>query len=252
LAVPLSKEPPIPLGKQPTVKTIPARPTMPPPPVVRPEKKPSSAIVLPNYVVPVLAVVLIVVAFIALPKILRRETVNPANAPVPSAAAAPKPAADSAPPVVNTPATQPAKPEADLTAAASNSPASSAPPVAQPTPAVSRVTDASRTPRKVSGSDHGEVLDKVMPKPGSAALASIEGTVRVVVRVHVDAAGNVSQASLEKAGPSRYFADLSLKAAKGWVFLSPGVDGHSLDSEWLIRFDFRPSGANAYPEQVSP
>jgi TonB family protein len=96
------------------------------------------------------------------------------------------------------------------------------------------------------------VLDQVMPRLGSDALASIDGTVRVVVRVHVDAAGNVSQATLEKPGPSKYFAQKSLEAARGWVFLSPGVDGHSQDSEWLIRFDFTRSGANAYPKQVSP
>jgi TonB family protein len=83
-------------------------------------------------------------------------------------------------------------------------------------------------------------------------MATIDGTVRVVVRVHVDAAGNVSQALLETPGPSKYFAEKALEASKGWVFLSPVVDGHSELSEWLIRFDFHSSGVNAYPKQVKP
>jgi serine/threonine protein kinase len=253
LSVPLSKEPP--LGKQPTVKTVAARPAMPPPPEARPEKKPASAIELPNYVIPALAAVLIVAAFIALPKILRRETQTAANTKTQSAAAPSKAATDSTNSSVSTTTSRPAQITPDSAMAGSNSAVTSVAPStpSQPTPAISRSSDSSRAPRKVTGSpDRGEVLDKVMPRPASGALASIEGTVRVVVRVHVDAAGNVSRATLEKPGPSRYFADLSEKAAKGWVFLSPGVEGHSLDSEWLIRFDFTPSGANAYPQQVSP
>jgi eukaryotic-like serine/threonine-protein kinase len=259
LAVPLSKEPPIPLGKQPTVKTVAARPPMPPPPVTRPEKKPSSAIVLPNYVVPLLAAVLIVVAFIALPKILRRETRLPAKPPSQSSAAVPAAAQNSAATPANSAPSEPAKTAPD-TSANSSTTASATPPSSEtdptsgaPSSAVLRDSQANRAPHRVSGSpDKGEVLDQVIPRPGSAALASIDGTVRVVVRVHVDAAGNVSQARLENPGPSKYFAQKSLEAARGWVFLSPGVDGHSQDSEWLIRFDFTRSGANAYPKQVSP
>jgi len=259
LAVPLSKEPPIPLGKQPTVKTVAARPPMPPPPITRPEKKPSSAIVLPNYVVPLLAAVLIVVAFFTLPKILRRETRLPSNPSAPSSAAAPTATQVPAAPPVSSAPSEPTKTAPDISAN-SGTTANAAPPSSEtaPTtgassPAVLRDSQANRAPRRASGSpDKGEVLDQVIPRPGSEALASIDGTVRVVVRVHVDAAGNVSQATLEKPGPSKYFAQKSLEAARGWVFLSPGVDGHSQDSEWLIRFDFTRSGANAYPKQVSP
>jgi TonB family protein len=100
--------------------------------------------------------------------------------------------------------------------------------------------------------DRGEVLDQILPRPSSGALASVQGTVRVVVRVNVDAAGNVSQANLENAGPSKYFAEKSLEAARGWVFLSPAEEGHSVPSEWQIRFEFSPRGINAYPKQVRP
>jgi TonB family protein len=96
------------------------------------------------------------------------------------------------------------------------------------------------------------VLDQIVPRPGATALSSIDGTVRVVVRVRVDAAGNVSQALLEKPGPSKYFAEKAVAAAKGWVFLSPTINGHSEVSEWLIRFDFSPRGVNVYPQQDKP
>jgi TonB family protein len=98
----------------------------------------------------------------------------------------------------------------------------------------------------------GEVLDQVLPKPSSSALATIQGTVRVVVKVQVDAAGNVSEALLQNAGPSKYFADKAAQAAHGWVFDPPEVDGRSVPSEWSIRFDFTSAGVRAYPTQTKP
>ena len=262
LAVPLSKEPAAPLGKQPTVKTIAARPAMPPPPVSRPEAKRASrqSIVLPNYVLPLFALVLIVVAVIALPRILHRETRPATSNAAPAAVVTPK--APENPAIASAPS-HPAK-SAPASSAKSNGPANSAQPAATapsastsaptPAPATLHTADSAEVaPRKTSASpDQGEVLDKILPKPASAALASIQGTVRVVVRVKVDAAGNVSEALLEKPGPSRYFAEKSLEAAKGWVFLSPIIDGHSESSEWLIRFEYTPSGVNAYPKQAKP
>jgi TonB family protein len=130
------------------------------------------------------------------------------------------------------------------------------PPAAStPSPAIVRNSNPPpiASTRRTSGSpDRGEVLDQIIPRPSSEALASIDGTVHVVVRVRVDPAGNVAQALLEKPGPSKYFAQKSLEAARGWVFLSPASNGRSQESEWLIRFDFTHAGANAYPQQVSP
>jgi TonB family protein len=91
-----------------------------------------------------------------------------------------------------------------------------------------------------------------LPDASGKALASIHGTVRVSVRVQVDPTGNVSAAALDSAGPSQYFADLALKAARRWQFTSPEVGGHSVPSEWLIRFHFTPSGPKAIPMQTAP
>jgi TonB family protein len=91
-----------------------------------------------------------------------------------------------------------------------------------------------------------------LPEVSEKALATIHGVVRVGVRVKVDPTGNVSGATLDSAGPSPYFADLAMKAARRWQFTSPESDGHSIPSEWLIRFHFTPSGAKAIPTQTAP
>jgi TonB family protein len=104
----------------------------------------------------------------------------------------------------------------------------------------------------VSSPERGEVLDQVLPDASPKALATIHGVIRVAVRVHVDPTGNVSDAALDSPGPSKYFADLALRAARRWQFASPEVGGHSAPSEWLIRFHFTPSGPKAIPTQTAP
>jgi len=100
--------------------------------------------------------------------------------------------------------------------------------------------------------EHGEVLEQVLPQASAKALATIQGTVRVVVLVQVDSTGNVSTAELETPGSSRYFADRALVAARQWQFASPVSGGHSLASQWVIRFEFTQAGAKAYPAQRMP
>jgi TonB family protein len=99
---------------------------------------------------------------------------------------------------------------------------------------------------------HGEILDQVLPQVSEKALATIQGTVRVSVLLQVDAAGNVSQAEFDSPGPSKYFADLALNASRRWEFTSPEADGHSVPSQWRVRFEFTPSGVKAFPKQIAP
>lgn len=265
LSVPLSKEPAVPLAKQSSASAATARPPMPLPPIPPPAAKAASrqTVVLPNYVVPLVAAVLVVIGIITLPKILHRRAESevstaPVTAP-PAATKAPE-AQPSAParrvaPAPKQPAHANVAPsESAKLAAAGSSAATSTQPLAS-APATLRSTEAASTaaPKTASASQgQGEVLDQVLPRPSSAALATIQGTVRVVVKVQVDAAGNVSEALVEAPGPSKYFADQSLQAARGWVFNSPEVDGHSAPSEWSIRFEFTSSGVRAYPRQTKP
>jgi TonB family protein len=91
-----------------------------------------------------------------------------------------------------------------------------------------------------------------LPDVSEKARNSIQGKVRVTVRVHVEPGGNVSQAELDSPGPSKYFADLAMQAARRWAFTAPEVNGHSVSSDWLIRFEFSQSGTQAFPRQNAP
>ena len=102
-----------------------------------------------------------------------------------------------------------------------------------------------------SGSAHGEVLDQVLPDVSQKARDTIHGKVRVTVRVRVDPAGNVSSAEIESS-PSTFFGDLALQAARRWEFQSPEADGHSLPSEWLLRFEFTQTDTQVFPKQQFP
>jgi TonB family protein len=95
-------------------------------------------------------------------------------------------------------------------------------------------------------------LNQVLPTASQSALSTIHGTVRVTVRAKVDPVGRVSDAELFAAGPSKYFAERALVAARQWEFSSPETNGHSMPSEWLIRFEFSQSGPKAYPTQTAP
>ena len=96
------------------------------------------------------------------------------------------------------------------------------------------------------------MLDQVLPDASEKALVTISGKVRVTVLAHVDASGNVTSADFENPGPSQYFADLALKAMRRWEFNSPEVNGRSVPSQWLVRFEFTASGVKAFPQQITP
>lgn len=233
--VPLSKEPAIPLSKQPPAPAT--RSAISTPPATQEGVAPQETVVLPNYVIPLFAALLIIIALILLPFVLRHRT-GPQASTVQTSELAPK--------------LPPAKP-APQPAAAS---ATHAQPLTPAAPATtSRGTEAPPNSAQTKSSapqGRGEALDQVKPEASAKALATIQGTVRVVVNVHVDAAGNVTEASLDNAGPSRYFADLALKAARQWVFTPPEVNGRSVPSEWQIQFAFTQAGANATANQFQP
>ena len=82
------------------------------------------------------------------------------------------------------------------------------------------------------GSSKGEVLDQVLPDVSGKARATIHGKVRVSVMVHVDPSGGVSEAEFDSPGPSKFFADLAMQAARKWAFTPPEVNGKSVASEY--------------------
>jgi TonB family protein len=260
LAVPLSPVPALPAAKlpapkafQPVAKAQPSRPQT--------ANAPKQTIVFPNYVIPVAVAFLIIVAIVALPKILghRPESSSSASAAAASPAAAPKPVEQPARTEAG-PVTKPAAKSS--TQNPSNAIAKTKPveetlrsPAAAPSTAALRTdTFPSAVAPKTSAASpaRGEVLDQVLPDASEKALATITGKVRVSVRLQVDPAGNVSEADFDSPGPSQYFADLVLKAARKWEFTPPEIDGRSVASAWLIRFEFSQSGVKAFPKQTTP
>lgn len=93
----------------------------------------------------------------------------------------------------------------------------------------------------------GEVAHQVLPDVPQSARDTISGRVRVSVRVQVDASGRVVNADLDSAGPSKYFANLAIKAARQWEFTPAKVDGQSSPSDWVLRFEFAQDGTKVTP-----
>ena len=92
---------------------------------------------------------------------------------------------------------------------------------------------ASANADSTSADNGGGVVQRVMPQVSPSARRTIQGTIKVRVKVKVDAAGNVAKATLESAGPSKYFSRVAMEAARDWKF-SPAEAG----AEWRLQFAF--------------
>src|ERR1700682_2603333 len=261
LAVPLSSVPAVPAAKLQVPKfDAPSTRAQAQPPRSPAANPPRQTLVLPNYVVPVAAVLLVIVGIFALPKILGHRSDASSSASTASAppAGQPKPIEQPAR-GENRAASEPSATSATQnslkTAEKKRAAESQSSADAAPTPAPARTDtfpSANAPSASASSSERGEVLEEVLPEVSEKARATIQGVVRVSVLVHVDPTGNVSEASLSSAGSSKYFADLALKTARRWQFSSPDRGGHSVPSEWLIRFQFSRTGPKAFPKQITP
>ena len=98
----------------------------------------------------------------------------------------------------------------------------------------------------------GAVAERVLPDIPDSASRTISGTVKVGIQVMVDASGAVSDAAIASQGPSKYFANLALKAAQSWKFTPPQANGQGVPSTWLVEFAFRQTGTEATPTQQTP
>jgi serine/threonine protein kinase len=86
------------------------------------------------------------------------------------------------------------------------------------------------------------VVQRAVPDVPKSASETIQGTIRVSVRVKVDPAGNVAGSEMVVPGSSKYFARLSLDSAPKWKF-APSQDS---GREFLLHFEFKNSGTRAY------
>lgn len=271
LSVPLSPLPPRPGSSLP----LPARPTpslQSAPVQQQPAQAPRHK---SRFTVPLIVGALALAAILVVPRLLTNrsevEHTPPVTAEKPPAPPATEPTVDpksttaskaKSPPeqkpipsesasATPTPAPESAKPKAQESVKTASEKEKTPPSdVSSPEPAVSEELPKTNTPGLAQVK--GEVLDQVLPDVSEKAKATIQGRVRVTVRVHVDPSGSVAGADLDSPGPSRYFADLALQAARKWAFSSPEVDGHSVPSEWLLRFEFTQKDTKVTPSQTAP
>jgi len=108
------------------------------------------------------------------------------------------------------------------------------------------------TKTPTGGLVQGAVIYQVVPDVSQRARETIQGTVRVTVRVAIDPSGNVTRAAFDSPGPSKYFADLALQAARRWKFRPTKIDSQNVSSEWILRFQFERTGTRVVPVQASP
>jgi TonB family protein len=96
-----------------------------------------------------------------------------------------------------------------------------------------------------------EVLQQVLPEVSKTARNTIQGTVKVGVRVTVDSSGNVTKATFESPGPSKYFARKAIEAAQQWKFKPARNHGQPVPREWTLRFLFKRSGTDVIPSPAA-
>ena len=98
----------------------------------------------------------------------------------------------------------------------------------------------------------GAVAERVMPDILPSARESIRGRVNVRIRVTVDPRGDVSNATFDSPGPSKYFAKVALQAAQHWRFRPAQVDGQAASSVWILKFQFTQAATVVTPVEASP
>jgi eukaryotic-like serine/threonine-protein kinase len=106
-------------------------------------------------------------------------------------------------------------------------------------PSASSLTPASDQP---AGGPGPGVVQRAVPDVPKSASDTIQGTIRVSVKVKVDPSGNVAGSEMVVPGSSKYFARLSLDSAPKWKF-APSQDS---GREFLLHFEFKNSGTRAY------
>jgi TonB family protein len=95
-----------------------------------------------------------------------------------------------------------------------------------------------------------EVTKPVMPEVPQKARDTIRGTVKVGIRVEVGPSGEVTAVSIDSPGPSSYFANLAVSAARQWRFVSTAADGGSADRTWILRFEFTQGATKVFPARL--
>ncbi len=150
--------------------------------------------------------------------------------PPPQSAPSQAPATDASQPVSS--ATQPS------VAAPAPVPAAVPSTAAAPAHTEPASPEPAHTEPALPANSEGAVAHQVMPSVSRAALESMHGPVRVVVRAEVNRQGDVTGVDYVSPGEGNYFARVSRRAAEQWKFQPPRAHGRSEDSAWTLHFYF--------------
>jgi len=142
----------------------------------------------------------------------------------------------------------PSRPGVTTQPSAKTHPAPETPPASAPLPAPAAPIPKPAEPAKPAS--QGQVVRQVLPEVSRSARNTITGKVKVVVRVDLDASGKVTDAKLTSPGPSKYFANQSLKAAREWKFSAPEVAGQPAASAWSLVFRIGRKGTQVAPQRL--
>jgi TonB family protein len=217
--------------------------------------------------VPLVAAVILLGALLLAPRMLNRfsqlqpqaATVEPSVAPAPTTLTPP---ASATAPVFPTPAQSKAEKRAAEKESALEKNSTTARETVSSTDEVNPVSSRSVDPApsrpasespKVSQTNpaRGAVVYQVVPDISQRARDTIQGTVRVSVKVQVDDGGKVTGADLDNFS-SKFFGDQAVQVSRRWTFTPPQVDGHNAPSEWLLRFEFTQKDTKVFPTQTNP
>ncbi len=181
----------------------------------------------------------------AAPEVQSAPVPAPAQPPVatPAPAATSDETASTAPP--------PSTASTSVTPPASN-PIPAQVPAPVPPPQATAQTQASETPAPAAATVNQAIVTQILPDIVPSALKTITGTLKVSVRLAVAADGSVTGATLESAGPSKYFAGKALEAARHWKFKPAPAAGSTAPSSWILNFQFKRTGITVVPEQTAP
>ncbi len=190
-----------------------------------------------RYALLLLVIVAVLAVLLIGPKLTKRGTpVQPINARTPQPSAPPPQSLR----VIAKPESKPSKPDAGKgTASARKEPVA---PAGSLSPTESPPIGAP----KAAGVP-GTVVHQVVPNVPASARNTITGKVRVWVRVAVDSSGNVTDTTLDRPGPSKYFARLAQQAAAGWKFTPAQNEAQNVRSEWVLRFEFGRESTQVFP-----
>jgi TonB family protein len=126
-------------------------------------------------------------------------------------------------------------------------PPASVPAKASPAPVAAPAVTPSAPP---AYSIPGEVVERAVPTVPANASNTITGKIRVSVRVEVNPAGEVTDASFTTPGPSKYFARLAMEASRRWKFKPAQANGQPVASAWILRYQFTQNATDVVPEEL--